>query len=149
MKITPQCKMLLHPSVAKHMFTSLAACFPHEGCGLLAGSSPLATRYLPVRNISQNPRRSFEMDPRELVMALEAIGDAGLELFAFVHSHTKRSKNQVVPSALDLQYEKTLTLKSVHIIVSWVYLDLLRPIALGWHYPGTPIRLETAQHGSS
>ncbi|MDE0842530.1 MAG: Mov34/MPN/PAD-1 family protein [Psychrobacter pacificensis] len=66
-----------------------AACYPNESCGLLVNRE-----YIECRNISNNPKSEFKIDPRDLVRA-EKLG----EIEAIVHSHPDGSAK---PSTFDL-----------------------------------------------
>lgn len=72
---------------------------PNEACGLLAGSAAagLASRFHPARNVEASPLR-YNVHPEDLVRITFAIEDAGEELVAIFHSHTR---SPAVPSATD------------------------------------------------
>jgi proteasome lid subunit RPN8/RPN11 len=72
---------------------------PNEACGVLAGSleSGRATAFHPARNIEASPLR-YNVHPEDLVRITFAIEDAGEELVAIFHSHTRFA---AVPSATD------------------------------------------------
>ena len=80
----------------------LRQCLPHEGVGLLAtiktGSSLIAVRFYPGRNIDSSPRR-YTMDPADVLLALADMKREGTRLGAIVHSHPKTAP---VPSWTDL-----------------------------------------------
>ena len=60
---------------------------PDECCGVVGARDGTATRVLPVKNEAASPLK-FEMGI-ELFYALEAIDEAGEELGAIYHSHTR------------------------------------------------------------
>jgi len=72
---------------------------PNEACGLLAGSvaDGQASRFHPARNVEASPLR-YNVHPEDLVRITFAIEDAGEELVAIFHSHTR---SPAVPSATD------------------------------------------------
>ena len=60
---------------------------PNECCGVVGARDGRATRVLPVKNEAASPLK-FEMGI-ELFYALDAIDEAGEELGAIYHSHTR------------------------------------------------------------
>jgi len=72
---------------------------PNEACGLLSGSleDGRATTFHPARNAEASPLR-YNVHPEDLVRITFAIEDAGGELVAIFHSHTRST---AVPSATD------------------------------------------------
>jgi len=71
---------------------------PNEACGLISGSlAGGATTFHPARNAEASPLR-YNVHPEDLVRIIFAIEDAGEELVAIFHSHTRSS---AVPSATD------------------------------------------------
>jgi [CysO sulfur-carrier protein]-S-L-cysteine hydrolase len=71
---------------------------PNECCGMIAARDGRATAVHRTRNIHASPLR-FEMDPGEQLRVLDAIEDAGLELGAIYHSHTR---SEPYPSLTDV-----------------------------------------------
>ena len=88
-------------AVADEVMRHARAELPNEACGLLSGSvaSGLATRFHPARNLEASPLR-YNVHPEDLVRITFAIEDAGEELVAIFHSHTR---SPAVPSATDLR----------------------------------------------
>jgi proteasome lid subunit RPN8/RPN11 len=86
-------------SVADELMRHARAELPNEACGLLSGSlaSGVATRFHPARNLEASPLR-YNVHPEDLVRITFAIEDAGEELVAIFHSHTRSA---AVPSATD------------------------------------------------
>jgi proteasome lid subunit RPN8/RPN11 len=80
----------------------LRRCLPHEGVGLLAatriGSSLIAVRFYPGRNMDSSPRR-YTMDPADVMPALAEMKRKKTRLGAIVHSHPNTSP---IPSWTDL-----------------------------------------------
>ena len=72
---------------------------PNEACGLLSGSlaDGRATAFHPTRNAEASPLR-YSVHPDDLVRITFAIEDAGEDLVAIFHSHTRSA---AVPSATD------------------------------------------------
>jgi [CysO sulfur-carrier protein]-S-L-cysteine hydrolase len=71
---------------------------PNECCGIVAARDGRAVAVHRTRNIHASPLR-FEMDPAEQLRVLDEIEDAGLELGAIYHSHTR---SEPVPSLTDV-----------------------------------------------
>ena len=91
----------LPPSLAEELMRHAVAELPNEACGLLAGSlaDGRATTFHPARNVEASPLR-YNVHPEDLVRITFAIEDAGQELVAIFHSHTR---SPAVPSATDLR----------------------------------------------
>ena len=72
---------------------------PNEACGLIAGSlaTGRASTFHPARNVEVSPLR-YNVHPEDLVRITFAIEDAGEDLVAIFHSHTRSA---AVPSATD------------------------------------------------
>jgi proteasome lid subunit RPN8/RPN11 len=89
----------LPPSVADSVMAHARAELPNEACGLISGSlaSGRATTFHPARNVEESPLR-YNVHPEDLVRITFAIEDAGEDLVAIFHSHTRSA---AVPSATD------------------------------------------------
>jgi proteasome lid subunit RPN8/RPN11 len=85
--------------VADQMVAHARAELPNEACGLLSGSlaTGVATAFHPARNAEASPLR-YNVHPEDLVRIVFAIEDAGEDLVAIFHSHTR---SPAVPSATD------------------------------------------------
>lgn len=59
---------------------------PEECCGLLLGDEPLAVAQS-CANVSDEPRRRFEIDPVALIAAHKAERTGGPRLAGYFHSH--------------------------------------------------------------
>jgi len=72
---------------------------PNEACGLLSGdlTAGWATRYHRARNAEASPLR-YNVHPDDLVRIVFAIDEAGEDLVAIFHSHTR---TPAVPSPTD------------------------------------------------
>jgi proteasome lid subunit RPN8/RPN11 len=86
-------------SVADELMRHARAELPNEACGLVSGSlgPGVATRFHAARNLEASPLR-YNVHPEDLVRITFAIEDAGEELVAIFHSHTRSA---AVPSATD------------------------------------------------
>jgi [CysO sulfur-carrier protein]-S-L-cysteine hydrolase len=86
---------------------------PNECCGMIGGRDGEATRVVRVENAAASPLR-YEMDPQGQYNALKAIEDAGEELVAIYHSHTRSA---AYPSQTDVN-EAVMWPEQVYVIVS-------------------------------
>lgn len=86
---------------------------PNECCGMIGGRDGEATRVVRVENAAASPLR-YEMDPQAQYNALKAIEDAGEELVAIYHSHTRSA---AYPSQTDVN-EAVMWPEQVYVIVS-------------------------------
>jgi len=86
-------------TVAVELLAHARAELPNEACGLLSGSlaNGRATAFHPTRNAEASPLR-YSVHPDDLVRITFAIEDAGEDLVAIFHSHTRSA---AVPSATD------------------------------------------------
>jgi proteasome lid subunit RPN8/RPN11 len=91
--------LALPASVADELMHHARAELPNEACGLLSGSlaAGRATAFHPARNVEASPLR-YNVHPEDLVRITFAIEDAGEDLVAIFHSHTRSA---AVPSATD------------------------------------------------
>ena len=89
----------LPPSLAEAVIAHARAELPNEACGLISGSlaTGCATTFHPARNVEVSPLR-YNVHPEDLVRITFAIEDAGEDLLAIFHSHTRSA---AVPSATD------------------------------------------------
>ena len=88
-------------ALAREMLDHATAELPNEACGLLAGSlsDGRASIYHPARNADASPLR-YSVHPDDLMRITFAIEDAGEDLVAIFHSHTR---SPAVPSPTDLR----------------------------------------------
>lgn len=86
---------------------------PNECCGMIGGRNGEATRVVRVENAAASPLR-YEMDPQGQYNALKEIEDAGEELVAIYHSHTRSA---AYPSQTDVN-EARMWPEQVYVIVS-------------------------------
>jgi [CysO sulfur-carrier protein]-S-L-cysteine hydrolase len=73
---------------------------PNECCGMIASSDGEAVAVHRARNAAASPFR-YEMDGMEQYRIQTAIEDAGLDLGAIYHSHTR---SQAYPSQTDVNF---------------------------------------------
>lgn len=85
--------------VAEQLMAQSRAELPNEACGLISGTltGRRGVRYHPARNAEASPLR-YSVHPEDLVRITFAIEDAGEELVAIFHSHTR---SPAIPSPTD------------------------------------------------
>ena len=74
--------------------------FPNECCGMVAVRDGRAVEVHEAENVAASPLR-FEVDGREVMRTMDAIEDAGEELGAIYHSHTR---SEPYPSQTDINF---------------------------------------------
>ena len=104
--------MKLSPGLAETIIVHAREEFPNECCGLIAGKGGVATRVLPATNSEGTPFM-YVMDPREQMDLMEQIEDAGEDLLAIYHSHTRSA---AYPSKTDV--ELAFFAEPLYVIVS-------------------------------
>jgi [CysO sulfur-carrier protein]-S-L-cysteine hydrolase len=72
---------------------------PNECCGVIAGRDGEATRIVRMANTDASPFM-YVMDPREQMVVMDEIEDAGEDLLAIYHSHTRSA---AYPSRTDVE----------------------------------------------
>ena len=92
-------ELTLPAVIADELLAHARSELPNEACGLLAGdlASGMATAFHPARNSEASPLR-YNVHPDDLVRIIFAIEDAGEDLVAIFHSHTR---SPAIPSATD------------------------------------------------
>lgn len=106
----PPAGLVLPRAVADSVLAHARAELPNEACGLVAGhhqegGAGRATTFHAARNIEASPLR-YNVHPEDLVRIVFAIDDAGEDLVAIFHSHTRSA---AIPSATDrrtAQYDR-------------------------------------------
>ena len=87
--------------IADELLAHARSELPNEACGLLGGSLAsgvgVATSYHPARNAEASPV-IYSVHPDDLVRIVFGLEDAGDDLVAIFHSHTR---TPAVPSATD------------------------------------------------
>lgn len=101
--------LTLPRALADELLAHARAELPNEACGLLggrlAGGAGRAATFFPARNAEASPLR-YNVHPEDLVRIVFAIDEAGDDLVAIFHSHTR---SPAVPSATDrrtAQYDR-------------------------------------------
>lgn len=91
--------LALPAAVAEELLVHARGELPNEACGLLSGflAEGRATAFHPARNVEASPLR-YNVHPEDLVRITFAIEEAGEDLVAIFHSHTR---SPAVPSATD------------------------------------------------
>lgn len=91
--------LFIPTAVALEMLQHARSEQPNEACGLLSGTleTGRATVFHPARNAEASPLR-YNVHPDDLVRIIFGIEDAGDDLVAIFHSHTR---SPAVPSATD------------------------------------------------
>ena len=72
---------------------------PNECCGILAGAGGRVAHLYRITNAERSPFR-YNMDPKELLQALQDSERNGWEFIAFYHSHTH---TEAYPSPTDVR----------------------------------------------
>ena len=72
---------------------------PNECCGMIATRDGEAVKVFAATNAAAAPRYAYEIDSGDLLRIWRAIDDAGLDLGAIYHSHTRSAP---VPSQTDI-----------------------------------------------
>jgi proteasome lid subunit RPN8/RPN11 len=102
----------LQPNLIDEIVGHARRVYPQEACGLLAGHSGQATRFLPTPNALAS-ETAYEIDPSLLISAFRSLRESGEELIAIVHSHPR---GPAEPSKRDL--ERVYYPQAAHLIVS-------------------------------
>ena len=91
--------LVLPDAIAADLLEHARRELPNEACGILSGSRAdgWATTFHPARNEEASPLR-YSVHPEDLVRITFAIDEAGEDLLAIFHSHTR---SPAVPSATD------------------------------------------------
>ncbi len=90
--------MLFARSLYDEMVTHARQDAPNECCGMIASRNGQAVRLYRASNTAASPLR-YEIDGAEQYQIQMAIDDAGLDLGAIYHSHTR---SQPYPSQTDI-----------------------------------------------
>ena len=91
--------LTLTREVAERLMAQSRAELPNEACGLISGSlaERRGSRFHAARNAEASPLR-YSVHPEDLVRITFAIDEAGEDLVAIYHSHTR---SPAVPSPTD------------------------------------------------
>jgi desampylase len=68
------------------LLTEAAASPDAEVCGLLVGRDEIEL-IVPTKNVADDPRRAFEIDPATLFDAIHTEREGGAKLLGYYHSH--------------------------------------------------------------
>lgn len=92
--------MYLHLSheLQQQILEHARADYPHEACGLLAGSDHRVERVIPVENVAEDPRHGYMIGRDAFNEHLPALGD--LRIIGFYHSHPT---GDITPSPTDIR----------------------------------------------
>jgi proteasome lid subunit RPN8/RPN11 len=74
--------------------------YPHEACGILAGTDGVISRVYPMKNLSDTPRTFYCLDPAEQLKVFKDMRQRGLEMLAHYHSHVD---SRAYPSERDIK----------------------------------------------
>jgi [CysO sulfur-carrier protein]-S-L-cysteine hydrolase len=99
---------------------------PNECCGLVAGTERAASRVFRARNEMASPL-AYNVHPQDLLRITTEIEDAGEQLVAIYHSHTK---SRAEPSQTDINLAANWP-DPVYLICS--IADAGTPVVRGWH----------------
>lgn len=101
MVATSAATLVLPEALAQAMLDHARAELPNEACGMVSGvaAEGRALAFHPARNAEASPLR-YNVHPDDLVRITFEIEDAGHDLVAVFHSHTR---SPAVPSATDLR----------------------------------------------
>ena len=80
--------MVIAPELLERIVAHARRDFPNECCGMIAMTDGRAVGVHEAENIAASPLR-FEVDGMEVHRTIESIEDAGGELGAIYHSHTR------------------------------------------------------------
>lgn len=106
------------------MIRHAKACYPWEGCGLLAGQGNQAARFIPMENCVGS-ESEYEMEPQQLIQTLWSLRENGEQLVAIYNSHQRGAAK---PSRRDI--ERAYYPEAAYLIVSLA--DLERPEVRGF-----------------
>lgn len=90
--------MLIPKEIFDRMVEQAKDELPNECCGLLGGRNGDATTLYPATNSEASPLR-YNLDPQDQFRIMQEMEEAGEELAAIYHSHTK---SPAYPSQTDI-----------------------------------------------
>jgi [CysO sulfur-carrier protein]-S-L-cysteine hydrolase len=88
------------PELVERMIEHARRDFPNECCGMVGVRDGRAVSVHEAENLAHSPLR-FEVDGLEVHRTIESIEDAGAELGAIYHSHTR---SDPYPSQTDINF---------------------------------------------
>jgi [CysO sulfur-carrier protein]-S-L-cysteine hydrolase len=90
--------MRIAPELYQELIDHAQSEAPNECCGMIAARDGEAVRVIRARNAAESPLR-YEIDGAEQLKIYNEIEDAGLDLGAIYHSHTR---TEPYPSQTDI-----------------------------------------------
>ncbi len=99
-------------ALAAELVAHAEADLPNECCGMISGRDGTAERVHRTANTEASPFM-YVMDPREQLRVMDEIDDAGADLLAVYHSHTRSA---AYPSRTDV--ELAFFPRTLYLIVS-------------------------------
>jgi len=120
--------------IAEELLARSRAELPNESCALLSGdlAGGQVSRLHPARNSDQSPLR-YTIDEDDLLRITLDIDEAGVDLVAIYHSHTR---SPAIPSATDRRQAATYP-KPFHLLASLTDSDVPPERALrSWRIQG-------------
>jgi len=102
----------LPAAVAEELVAHARAELPNECCGMVGGRGGTAERVWRAVNTEASPYM-YVMEPREQLRIMDEIDEAGLDLLAVYHSHTRSA---AYPSRTDV--ELAFFAQTLYLIVS-------------------------------
>ena len=109
--------MVIPGALAQELVAHARADLPNECCGMVSGRDGVAARVHRASNSESSPCM-YVMDPREQLRIMDAIDEAGEDLLAIYHSHTR---SRAYPSRTDV--ELAFYPEPVYLIVSLADAD--------------------------
>jgi proteasome lid subunit RPN8/RPN11 len=118
--------LTLSTALAGELLAHARAEAPNEACGILAGTlaDGRATAYHPARNAEASPF-VYTVHPDDLVRIVLGIEDAGEDLVAIFHSHTR---SPAIPSPTDRR--QAMYPDAIYLLASLVDPDVIPMHAL-------------------
>ena len=104
--------MQLPRGLAEELISHAVADLPNECCGMIGGRDGRASSVHRATNAEASPFM-YVMDPREQLRLMDTIDDAGEDLLAIYHSHTRSA---AYPSRTDV--ELAFFGQAIYVIVS-------------------------------
>ena len=92
--------MVIAPELLQRIVAHARRDFPNECCGMIGFRDGRATSVYETENVARS-RLRFEVDAMEVLRTSQAIEDAGDELGAIYHSHTR---SEPYPSQTDINF---------------------------------------------
>lgn len=80
-------KVLLSSALHRQLLSEAAMAHPHECCGLLFGTAGRVDTAQACTNVADDPARTFEIAPTDLIAAERAARGGGPTLIGYYHSH--------------------------------------------------------------